>query len=250
MSNRENPLWRGIRAVPLLLALGAIVLSLVLIITGKLPLYVNPRYTVFTAVMAALALTLIFISANKPVTSQHTHPVPKSQTVLQSVAALLLVPLVLLPHTPLSAERAGATIATTQPTITAAAPESSAVAAAQQSQDFNAWAQLLAAGSTANDLAGNTVHATGFITATDSPDVLLLSRYSVTCCIVDAQPITIPVYFPGWQQNQQPGQWLEITGFFIANPDPSGAHRTLLSVQHSTPLAPPANPYLDGTGGG
>ena len=66
----------------------------------------------------------------------------------------------------------------------------------------------------------------------------------VTCCAVDAQPIGVPVYLPGWQAAYEIDDWVQVTGRF----DPS------VSVAATDPLAitpveilrvdQPSDPYV------
>ena len=68
--------------------------------------------------------------------------------------------------------------------------------------------------------------------------------YFLTCCVVDAQPIGVPVYAPDWRHRYAPNSWLEITGEFIENPDADSLHKIVLKPSRIQSVAPPWEPYV------
>jgi len=40
----------------------------------------------------------------------------------------------------------------------------------------------------------------------------------VTCCAVDAQPVSIPVYYPGWSDEFAVDSWVTVNGGFQVLP--------------------------------
>jgi uncharacterized membrane protein YcgQ (UPF0703/DUF1980 family) len=66
----------------------------------------------------------------------------------------------------------------------------------------------------------------------------------VTCCAVDAQPIGVPVYHPGWQNEYKTDSWVTTTSGFHANPDAAGRESIVLIPDVITPTAQPAQPYV------
>lgn len=227
----------------------------------------HPRYTVFTLLTALICLSLLFftppkqlftfttlkpqaplkntaaeISLQQTQKQQNTTTKPKTQrtkklwsSLTTALSMLLLLPLLIFPHTSLSNERA----ASSSPGISNQTIDT--VTAAEQS-DFASLAKAVAAGTPARDFAGNTITLTGFVNANEEQNTLLLSRYSVTCCIVDAQPLVVPVYFVGTKP--KPGAWITVSGFFIDNPDPVSHRQTLLNAVSITEIAEPRDPYL------
>ncbi|MBT1035569.1 TIGR03943 family protein [Canibacter sp. lx-45] len=229
-----------------LLALAACICALALIVTGKLTLYVHPRYTVFTLLAAIIALLIMLGSefARIATCDGITTSPPRSLLgrVAGVIAALILIPLVLLPPASLSAERASTG------TKIGAAGKSSAISSANgdsASRSIADWANTLAGGIAASELSGQAVDVTGFVAADDrNPQIMRVSRYSVTCCVVDAQALSVPVYMPNWQTTYQPGQWVRVTGFFINNPNATALTTTLLHSTSIEPVQAPQNPYL------
>jgi uncharacterized membrane protein YcgQ (UPF0703/DUF1980 family) len=66
----------------------------------------------------------------------------------------------------------------------------------------------------------------------------------VTCCAVDAQPLGVPVLLPGWQDRFAADDWVEVTGGFSPNPDPSAAEPLVLVPDTIEKIDQPAQPYV------
>ena len=101
------------------------------------------------------------------------------------------------------------------------------------------WAQLLATKPDPAFYANKPVDVTGFVfDAGLGNDIFMLSRFTVTCCAVDARPAGIPVYLPNWQEQLDEDQWLHIEGMFELNND-------VLSINPSVveKIEEPTNPY-------
>src|SRR5690606_27041095 len=76
------------------------------------------------------------------------------------------------------------------------------------------WANLLSQTNDAAFFAGKQVKLTGFVVADTDDEVFFVSRFVLSCCAVDARPIGVPVYKPGWQDDYSPDQWIEVKGVF------------------------------------
>ena len=48
--------------------------------------------------------------------------------------------------------------------------------------------------------------------------MFFLTRFVVTCCAVDAQPVSIPVYYPGWSDEFAFDSWVTVNGGFQVLP--------------------------------
>jgi uncharacterized membrane protein YcgQ (UPF0703/DUF1980 family) len=66
----------------------------------------------------------------------------------------------------------------------------------------------------------------------------------VTCCAVDAQPIGVPVYLPGWQDDFEVDDWVSVTGAFVSNPSTSSRQAIVLSPTETIPTEQPSQPYV------
>ncbi|WP_430592503.1 hypothetical protein [Humidisolicoccus flavus] len=269
----------------LLLSLVCVVAILFGIVTGELGLAIHPRYFVFAAVMAVIALVFIVggiilaikdSRAGMPSLAGHSHANSHNQTehtdhsghtadtnhtdhtdhfnpaeqltgprrslftaigagALIAVASLLLVglgPQVLSPQSAL---------------IRADDSGSGPVrdASGDSGEDLVAFASELRGGGDAESLLGTEATISGFITADPaSDDTVLVTRFVLTCCVVDAQPVTLAVSVPDWEASYQPGDWVEVTGVFRLNPSPSSSSDIALIPSDFTPIEEPAEPYV------
>jgi uncharacterized repeat protein (TIGR03943 family) len=107
------------------------------------------------------------------------------------------------------------------------------------------WVSLLAQTSDPNLYTGKQATVVGFISPDpdNSPNILYLSRFVVTCCAVDARPVGVPLYRPGWKQTLKAGQWLKVGGTFVANPD-IVTPPIVLEPQSLQVVEEPHDPYL------
>src|ERR671921_1180800 len=64
------------------------------------------------------------------------------------------------------------------------------------------WALAFNLRSTPASYVGKEVDVVGFVFHPKGTpeDIFYVSRFSVTCCAVDARPLGVPVYSPGWQE--------------------------------------------------
>jgi len=240
--------WRGV-----VLVVAAIVATAWLAVNNQLILYIHPRYVVFTVTMAALALVLVIASfLTRP---NHSHDEPQS-TLQKSVsisAGILAVAvagaMIIIPPATLTS----ATVAQRDINSSAIGAEAQSVDDAAEASDdaFAAftvleWSSLLRQTSDTSFYANKPVDVTGFITsdADDPTNVFYVSRFVITCCAVDAQPIGVPVYLPDWQSQYELDDWVQVTGEFLANPSSSSAQQIALAPAVVTPVGEPAEPYL------
>jgi uncharacterized membrane protein YcgQ (UPF0703/DUF1980 family) len=75
------------------------------------------------------------------------------------------------------------------------------------------WASLLQQGAGPEFYAGKTAEITALSHLTGDPDnVFYVARFVVTHCVVDAQPVGVPVYRPGWQDEIPLDSWVGVSG--------------------------------------
>ena len=79
----------------------------------------------------------------------------------------------------------------------------------------------------------------------DDPDnMFYVSRFVVTCCAVDAQPLGVPVYLPGWQSTLEADTWVEVSGPFASNPSRSSTQAIVIVPDSVEAVEQPREPYL------
>jgi uncharacterized repeat protein (TIGR03943 family) len=241
--------WQGV-----ILSLIGLIATVWLSLSGQLALYIHPRYFVFTVIMAVIAGVLALAAfAFAPTTHDgHEHgdeagsrwgwlwPLGSVLTIIAAVVALLILP----PSTLTTATVAQRDLNGSASALTLKAP------ALPGKGDYSAftvrdWASLLRSGAGQDFFADKTATVTGFISADKSdPNVFFVTRFVVTCCAVDAQPIGVPVYHPGWQNEYKADSWVTVTSSFRANPNTASREAIVLIPDSIKPTTQPAQPYV------
>ncbi|MCI2957593.1 TIGR03943 family protein [Agromyces atrinae] len=242
--------WQGV-----VLSLLGIVATLWLAASGQLGLYIHPRYYGFTVIMAVLAAVLClaafaFVPGSTDEDDEHeghATPAPRGRRWAMLGGAAIIVgsaiALLALPPAALSS----ATVEQRELNSGSAAVDAPDLVGADTAAfTVRDWASLLAQNPSPDDVAGTPVDVVGFVTAdpAGSADVFYIARFVVTCCAVDAQPVGVPVHFPGWQEQFQTDDWVEASGAFIRNPDATGATPLTLLPETIEPVEQPAEPYV------
>jgi uncharacterized repeat protein (TIGR03943 family) len=240
--------WLGVT-----LSLIGVVAILWLGATGRLELYIHPRYTVFTIVMAVIggaASIAAFLLLPGHAHDDDDEEPPRTGwraalaiggsvlLVAASVVALLVLP----PATLTSATADNRDIASSS--TLADADTTSLVGGDSTTFTVKDWATLLHQGLGDDFFAGKPAAISGFLVATDDPDVVYVARFLVTCCAVDAQPLGVPVLLPGWQDDFAADDWVEVTGGFAPNPEPAAAEPIVLVPDAFDAIEQPAQPYV------
>jgi putative membrane protein len=75
-------------------------------------------------------------------------------------------------------------------------------------------------------------------------DVFFVARLVVSCCAVDAQPIGVPVYRPGWRDEIEPGAWIRIEGAFVKNSSRDSHEEVAIGVGSLANIEEPDQPYV------
>lgn len=242
--------WRGVIAIAVLATV-----SLWLAWAGMLGFYIHPRYNLFTTSMALVAMVLLVIAVTtRSPSARHDHdhePIrprrgrPLEGVSLAVVLGLVLAAVVLPPATLSSATAENRSSNEVDALGGATIPEGDVGAEIFATLTVRDWASLLSQNQNPSFYRGKQVNTVGIVSSSDSSDdVFLLTRFVVTCCAVDAQPVSIPVYLPGWQNDLAVDSWVRIEGGF--QPSPVGATQgpVVLVPLTITQEAVPREPYL------
>jgi putative membrane protein len=245
--------WRGVLAIAVFA-----VTSLWLAFDGRLGFYIHPRYNLFTIAMATIAVVLIVIASvtvsKHDHDHDHDHDHPRrgrrrwKPLDLASLAVTVLVAgaFILLPPATLSSATAE-NRSTNEVDLLSSGPDvsegmSNEVFATLTVRD---WASLIVQNQNASFYRGKPVNALGIVTPVEgSDDVFNLTRFVVTCCAVDAQPVSIPVFLPDWRNSIAADSWVRIEGGF--QPAPTGVIGSPVAVVpvSITNEEVPREPYL------
>lgn len=241
--------WWGV-----ILILVAVCATVWLAVTQQLVLYIHPRYVVFTVVMAVIALVLGVLSVTVRPANTEESETPRGWSRIVGGVALLLsgavaLTLVVVPPATLSSATAsqrdivGSTVGSDSQNVDEVANADDELIASFTVVD---WSSLLRQTSDPSFYANKTADVVGFITASDEDpsNIFYLSRFTVTCCAVDAQPTGVAVYAPDWQNEFEIDSWVEVTGSFETNPSSRSDLPLVLVPETMTAVERPSEPYL------
>jgi len=242
--------WQGA-----LLSLVGIIATVWLGVTGQLGLYIHPRYFLFTVIMAAIAAVLV-VAAFAVVPAgdeEHEHLIVERSrwgwlwsvgSVVIFVAAVVGL-LILPPATLTTATVEQRDLNGSASTLTQNDPKA-LVGSDSSAFTVRDWASLLRQGAGVDFFADKTASVTGFVTPdkSDPENVFFVARFVVTCCAVDAQPIGVPVYYPGWQDAYPTDSWVTVESGFDTNPSVASDQAIVLVPEKITPTEQPAQPYV------
>ena len=214
MSSRWRRWWSG-----LVLTTIATIAVLMLAARGKLEYYVHPRYVWFEIALAAIAGVLALAALIAPATRQrdHGHDHGRPPGFIAQLGGVIMVAalgatLLALPPATLSSATAQ------QRSINSNIPLQDEVVFASGDDSLltiKDWAALLRLQGTDFFLDRQPV-LEGFVVADpERADVFYVSRFVVTCCAVDAQPVGVPVRLPGWAGEYPVDSWVRVTGDFV-----------------------------------
>ncbi len=215
-----------------------------LIYNGTLETYIHPRFSYLT-LAAALALVVIAVSffrADDSLAHEHT-------PIAWWGLLIVLVPVVLgwmVPPRPLGA----AAMNTREISVGGLAPISAAqseqLASTIPSRERNIldWVKLFQSPEGWSIYAGQDASVVGFVYRDErfGPQEFMISRFVISCCVADGQPIGLIVRSPEaaeWVDDQ----WLQIEGQ-IEIAAFNGQSVPLLLAVEMEPVDPPAQPYL------
>ena len=212
--------WRGVFAIG--------VLTLVTVWLGwqgMLGFYIHPRYNLFTLVMAVIGVSLMAIAFFVP-TKGHSHAGQKhakGHSIMEwlslgLVAAVVAIALVLPPTTLSSYTAENRSFGTVATSPAAEAIDVASTTSGFENLTVRDWASLLIQTQDPSFFRGKPFSALGTITDSGDPDVFFLTRFVVTCCAVDAQPVSVPVFYPGWSQDFAVDTWVTVNGGFQVLP--------------------------------
>ena len=108
------------------------------------------------------------------------------------------------------------------------------------------WALAFNLRSTPASYVGKEIDVVGFVFHPKGTpeDVFYVSRFSVTCCAVDARPLGVPVYSPGWQEEFKEDSWVHLTGSF-AETEEDISEPVVVTPKNIEPTEQPEHPYVN-----
>lgn len=265
--SEKGPSYLGLGSV-----LAVALCTLWLALAGHLDLYINPRYSVFTIVLAAVAVPasvagLVVVARGHGHTHDdddetgHTHDdetghghrtggaARHTRAVLGGVAALVTIgvttAMLVLPPTTLSARTAQQRSVDSATLSNATGSEAAVSLLGSGSVDTSQygvkdWAALIRQTTDTTSLVGKDVRLSGFVVP-GSGGSFTLTRFVISCCAVDAQPVGLGVVTDGAVPDED--QWVTVIGKLAANPDQSADARIVIRAATVQKIAQPDDPY-------
>ena len=283
-SSEKAPAYLGLGSV-LAVALCTLWLALV----GHLDLYINPRYDLFTIVLAAVAvpasvagLVAVARGHGHAHDDEHEHAVHDhaagdaerdgqtaydragdaaravrrrspgaarvTRAVVGGIAAAatvgVTVAMLVLPPTTLSARTAQQRSVDT-PTLSNATGTQDVALLGSEGVDTSEygvkdWAALIRQTTDTSALVGKPVELEGFVVP-GADGSFTLTRFVISCCAVDAQPVGLGVVTDGALPDAD--QWVRVTGKLAANPDQSADARIVIRAATVRGIDQPTDPY-------
>jgi uncharacterized repeat protein (TIGR03943 family) len=202
-------------------------------LSGTLGYYVNGR-TVWIVLVGAFLSALVGLAAI----------LRRGEMTLSWRTGVFLVPLVAglaIPARPLSAGSG-------QSSSLGALQLASHVSGGSGGDQFAAWLSDLASHPSPSWWTGKSATLIGFATRQSGlpSRSVIIGRYLVTCCVVDATLLGFPVQIARGQPIPPDGAWVQATGVFGHTywTDPSGQQYPLLQQVRLAPVSVPSSPYL------
>lgn len=229
------------------------VYTLSLYFSGELTLYIHPRYVLFTVTLNVLSLVACgagFVLTAWRMGDGVVGRVPWRPSLTVLLAGLVLVAAYALPARTLSSETAdqrSANFNSFQTGASGGAADTLALFAADTSRLTVAdWVMAFNLRATPDSYVGKEVDVVGFVFhPEDAPDdVFYVSRFSVTCCAVDARPLGLPVYRPGWQEEFQEDSWVRVAGGFSTTEEEI-SEPVIVIPESIEATEQPENPYVN-----
>lgn len=215
---------------------------------GTLYFYINQRFMIYT-VLAVVGLVVVAISYRAAIAhadgDAHTH-----HAVTWGGLALVLLPVVLgvlVPPQPLGAAAIGNREIAVRAQPRNVLPAAVRAAAQKDAIDRNLldWLNAFSASSNATqEFAGQPVDVIGFVYHDErlADDEVLVSRFIVSCCVADANVVTMVVRWPD-AATLEDDAWVQVQG--VLQPGEfNGAPLPVVAAQSITPVTMPDQPYL------
>jgi uncharacterized repeat protein (TIGR03943 family) len=257
------------RAVLGLAAIAAVSLCTIwLAAAGHLDLYINPRYLVFTVVLAAVAVPASVAGLVAVLRGAHDHdhdhrdlPVRRSRSLPRRsvwwlAAAVVVVAMsgamLVLPPATLSARTAQQRTVETGSLSAAAGSNGAAGSPAGTLLDSGTlhtpgfgvkdWASAIRQTTDTASLVGQHLTLTGFVVPAAGGG-FTVTRFVISCCAVDAQPVGVGVLIADGSALPAEGSWVRVRGALVANPDAAAGNRLVVRASDVTTVHRPSDPY-------
>jgi len=245
---KNNGLQKGLDALSLI-ALGSLLIKYT--ITGQLKLLIHPNYTALVWITSIIFFVLGCLQGREFLQGKKTDPLQESQhlTLIPPLwsSAILLVAIglgFLISPQVLTSQTALSRGVTESSLMTRTQPELFRTFSKPENRSLLDWVRTLNAYPEPDAYKGQVAKISGFVVHSPQlpDDYILLSRFVITCCAVDAYPVGLPVKLTGSKTIYPSDTWLEIEGQM--QPDQVDNKRQLVVIPKFIKTIPtPSDPY-------
>lgn len=229
--------------------------------SGQLQLLIHPNYFGLCLLTGLILLLLAIAQAWRLRSPQGSGNQIQHLTLIKpgiSSGILLVVALLgfVIPPTVLSSQTAVQRGLTASLPLTRTQPEAFRTNTRSQDRTIIDWVRTLNAYPEPDAYSGQEAKITGFVVKLPSlpENYVMLSRFILTCCAVDAYPVGIPVQLPPDSPDYEADAWLTIQGTMAtqnltlatqdsAVNDDSSDRQLVLMAETVEAIATPADPY-------
>lgn len=219
-------------------------------LTGKLGLLIHPRYFGLTTVTGFVLLLIAAFKAwgllrkhSKPPKMQHLTLFPPGlSSGLLLVTALLGL---LVTPQPLASQAAFQQGLADTLVSNRVKPQAFLSSVRSEEKSLVDWARTLAVYPEPDLYLGQKAKVQGFaVHLTQLPDqYLLITRFVIGHCALDAYPVGLPVQLPQSRKVYPPDTWLEIEGEMMVT-ELEGKRQLAIQGKSIKPIPAPKNPYV------
>jgi uncharacterized repeat protein (TIGR03943 family) len=242
-----------------LLAWGILLLKYA--VTGQLRLLIHPNYFSLVILTGIILIILGLVRL-----AQFLAVKPSNRDNLQHItlfppgwaSSLLIVTAIfglMIPPQILTSQAAIQRGMTESLPVTRAQPQAFRTTTKPEERSLIDWVRTLNAYPEPDAYNGQRARVKGFVVHLPQlpDDYLMISRFVITCCAVDAYPVGIPVRLPQSRANYPPDTWLEIEGEMATEvlalnrqtlmETESGKRQLVLIADNIEIIPTPADPY-------
>ncbi|MBV9387401.1 MAG: TIGR03943 family protein [Chroococcidiopsidaceae cyanobacterium CP_BM_ER_R8_30] len=218
-------------------------------LNGKLGLLIHPDYFWLVTLTALVMLTICGLQVRelrrrRSCASRVAHltlfPPGLSSSILLLTA---LLGLVFTPHifTSQIALQRGVTDTVA---MTRAQPQAFRSSRPPEERTLVDWVRMLNVYPEPDEYTGQKVNVQGFVIHPPElpPNLLMLSRFVITCCAADAYPVGLPVKLDQTSKAYPSDSWLEVQGQMITE-NLAGKRQLTIQASSIRQITEPKNPY-------
>lgn len=210
--------------------------------SGLLDTYIHPRYVHFTVFFSCLALVMLAIPpARQRIHSHGPESIWSYVPFLIIIIAVIFLPVKSLTSATISQRSGSGSVVAT---LSDYDQQGVLFSGSSRAMNLVQWSKSLSLNTSGAYYRNKPANVSGFLYDTGDPNVVNVSRFVVTCCAVDAQPVSISMYVENWRKTYSQDQWVRVEGEFRRTKTNDG-DRLVLHPTKIEKIDEPENPYAN-----